>query len=158
MYNKKKMILVGSRGRILYKKQLYDLFNKIGSDTMYNYFDFKLNKKDYDYLYIGDQLDILNEFYEHIIDIKINYIKLNIKNDIFDIFISDNDTKYYYFLYLIMGKTLTIILRNKAKGKNLKLNQYGLYYNNSKKVPLRFNEKKNIFHNLHIIINYIYNA
>ena len=159
MYNKKNLILVGSRGRLLYKKQLCELFIKIGSKTMYNIINFKLIKKDYDYLYIGDQYDIINKFYNNIIDIKIGYVKLKINNNIYDIFISNNDTKYYFFIYLILGKTLTIILRNKAKSKALKLNQYGLYYiNNSRKVPLHFDKEKNMFYNIYIIIKYIYNA
>ncbi len=157
MFKNRNFILVGSRGRVLYKNKLCKLFNKIGSNTMYDYIEFNLIKKDYDFLYIGDQINIINKFYNNIIDIKLNYIQLQINNDIIDIFISDNDSKYFYFLYLILGKKLTIILRNKAKSKGLKLNQYGLYYNdNLRKVPLHFNEKKDYFDNIYIIIKYIY--
>jgi hypothetical protein len=157
MLNNKNFILVGSRGRILYKTKLYELFNKINSITMYNNICFKLIKKDYDYLYIGNQSDIINKYHDYIINIKKVYIKLNINKKIYDIFISNESTKYFYFLFLILGKQLTIILRNKAKTYNLKLNQYGLFYlNNLHKVPLRFNKTKDIFHNIYIIMKYIY--
>ena len=152
-----KCYIVGSRGRIKYKKELCDLINKIGSDTLKKLINFDVVKNDYDSLYIGDYNDVVNKYNDYIIYKKSDMLKLKINNAYYDVYISTKKTKYFYFLFLIMGKIPTIILRQKAKRNGLKLNRYGLYYReNLRKVPLRFYDNKNMFENIFIIINYIY--
>tara|TARA_Y100000389_G_C17452256_1_gene515669 strand:- start:1088 stop:1585 length:498 start_codon:yes stop_codon:yes gene_type:complete len=149
--------IVGSRARIKFKNDLCELFKKIKSETLQNIISFDVVKNDYDYLYIGNPIDIINEYKQYIINIKIDLITLKINNIKYDVFVSNNNDKYYYFLYLILGKIPTIVLRQKAKRHGLKLNRHGLYYiDNLRKVPLRFDDKKNMFDNIYIIMNYIY--
>lgn len=156
------VILVGSRGRIKYKNELMKLFKEINSKSILKTVTFNLNKKDYDYLCVTNNYKqllknidiIIDKTNASIITIKKDLITIVIENIKYDFFICKKKDKYYYFLFLILGKIYNIILRLKVKKLGLKLNRYGLY-DNDKKIYFRFNKSKNIFYNITIILKYI---
>ena len=161
------VLLVGSQGRLKYKNELIDLFSDIEyefrSSTMLNNVDFKPDKNDYDLLCITDNIDSLLDNIDSLIDktnavvktVKVDLITIIIDDIKYDIFMCKKKDKYYYFLFLILGKTANIILRQKVKRLGLKLNRYGLF-NKDKKINIKFDNKLNIFYNIYIIFSYIY--
>jgi DNA polymerase/3'-5' exonuclease PolX len=159
--------ITGSVGRNKYFKQIYEKLSKI-SETLPKILleDKKLDtKKDIDLLYFGklkDILDIIKKKYSknvEIIQIKKDLLMLKVGEIRYDIFVCEKKEDFYsYYLFSLIGKRLNIILRKKAKNKNLLLNQHGLYdLKTNEKIKIYYNNNQGILENIYKIIKKIYN-
>ena len=170
--------ITGSIGRYRYKKKIITMLEEVSehlpkifvesgaikmpSELNMMTTDYTLH--DIDLIYIDDDNKKLLNKIEKDDDIEIIQIKKDLlmlyykpKKLRIDIFICKKEYFYTYYLFTLLGKKINIILRKKAKSYNLILNQYGLFdTSTSNNIKINYNNKKNIFYNLGMILKKIY--
>jgi DNA polymerase/3'-5' exonuclease PolX len=158
--------MTGSYGRYYYRKQIHLMLKNV-SETLPELENNAISTgKDIDLLYISDNNEkIIEKIRQNknleIIQMKKDLIMLkNNKTNIhYDIFICKKQYFYSYYLFTLVGKQINIILRKKAIKKNLLLNQYGIFKRDTiEEINIPYNEKKNEFYNMLLILKYLYSS